>query len=415
VAYEFKLPDIGEGLQEAEIIRWLVSKSDQIERDQPIVEVQTDKATVEISTPVAGTVHTLAGDEGGVVKVGEPLITIIQESETLANTPSPPQENIAATTRKESVIAIPQTGKPSKDRLPQPKQKRIVAAPTVRKKARDLNIPIKEVTGTGKAGRVTEEDLYRYLKEKQEPPLIKQEYRSHPEKIRTERIKIRGLRKVIAEKMTRSAYTAPHVTGMDEIDVSNLIQLRKNIITQLDKDAKITYLPFIMKAIVKALKENPYFNSSIDEQNNEIVLTKQYNIGIATATKEGVVVPVIKEVDQKSILEIAEEIANLIEKARQNKLSMEDISGGTFTITSTGADGGWYATPIINYPEVAIFGAHSIKKKPVVVDDEIVIRSVMGISITFDHRVIDGEPAGRFMRIVKDTLEHPELLLLDLR
>ena len=202
---------------------------------------------------------------------------------------------------------------------------------------------------------------------------------------------------------------------MDEIDVTKLVQLRQQLLEQLEPDVKLTYLPFIIKAVIRALKENPYFNASYDEEKNEIVLKKRYNIGIATATKHGLVVPVIKHADKKSIMEIALELETLVEKAHQQTLSLSDIQDGTFTITSTGMNGGWFATPIINYPEVAIFGAHAIKKRPVVVDDEIVIREMMGISITFDHRVIDGAPSAQFMQTVTELLENPERLLLDVR
>lgn len=216
--------------------------------------------------------------------------------------------------------------------------------------------------------------------------------------------------------MVKSVYTAPHATGMDEIDVTKLVEIRKSLASELAKEQiKLTYLPFIIKAVTRALKEYPMFNAVLDEETNEIVLKKRYHIGIATATKAGLLVPVIRDADQKSIRELAVEIAELSEKAHRQALRLEELQGSTFTITSTGAGGGWFATPIINYPEVAIFGAHAIKRKPVVIDDEIVIRDMMGISLTFDHRVIDGEPAGRFMRTVAHYLSHPEVLLLDVR
>jgi pyruvate dehydrogenase E2 component (dihydrolipoamide acetyltransferase) len=400
--YEFKLPDIGEGLHEAEIIRWLIQEGDEVAADQPIAEIQTDKAMVEITTPVAGKVVALAGPEGATVKVGEALIIVEQQEASSAG-----QQETAG------VEAAPQ------------RKKRVIAAPSVRKRAREMGVPIEEVEGSGEGGRVTLADLERYVKEREsaaaaaapaleaaKPPSVAR----NDGAVKEERIPIRGLRKKIAEKMVKSAYTAPHVTGMDEVDVTKLVEIRTVLAKQLEPESiKLTYLPFIIKAVTRALKEHPIFNAMVDEETNEIVLKKEYHIGIATATKEGLVVPVIKHADQKSIRELAIEIAELSEKAHRHTLRIDELQGSTFTITSTGAGGGWFATPIINYPEVAILGVHAIKRRPVVIGEEIVIRDMMGMSLTFDHRVIDGEPAGRFMRTVARILEHPEQLLLDVR
>ncbi|OQP04666.1 dienelactone hydrolase [Geobacillus sp. 46C-IIa] len=431
--YEFKLPDIGEGLHEAEIIRWLIREGDVVKADQPIAEIQTDKAMVEMTTPVAGKVVALAGSEGATVKVGEPLIVV--ETEASAAGEAAPAED-----SHREAVSVAQEG------APRPARKRAIAAPSVRKRAREMGVPIDEVEGTGEGGRVTLADLERYVREREAAAAVAEAVPSEgseaailpsgsvaterkadtaawtsiasmervvPEE---ERIPLRGLRKKIAEKMVKSAYTAPHVTGMDEVDVTKLVEIRKHLASQLAEERiKLTYLPFVIKAVTRALKQYPMFNASLDEETNEIVLKKRYHIGIATATKAGLVVPVIRDADQKSIRELAIEIAELSEKAHRQALRLEELQGSTFTITSTGAGGGWFATPIINYPEVAIFGAHAIKRKPVVIDDEIAIRDMMGISLTFDHRVIDGEPAGRFMRTVAHNLENPEVLLLDVR
>jgi pyruvate dehydrogenase E2 component (dihydrolipoamide acetyltransferase) len=400
--YEFKLPDIGEGLHEAEIIRWLIQEGDEVAADQPIAEIQTDKAMVEITTPVAGKVVTLAGPEGATVKVGEALIVVEQETGS------------AGQQEADSV-----------EPAPLQRKKRVIAAPSVRKRAREMGVPIEEVEGSGEGGRVTLADLERYVKEREsaaaaaapaleaaKPPSAGR----NDGAVKEERLPIRGLRKKIAEKMVKSAYTAPHVTGMDEVDVTKLVEIRTVLAKQLESESiKLTYLPFVIKAVTRALQEHPIFNAMVDEETNEIVLKKEYHIGIATATKEGLVVPVIKHADQKSIRELAMEIADLSEKAHRHTLRIDELQGSTFTITSTGAGGGWFATPIINYPEVAILGVHAIKRRPAVVGDEIVIRDMMGLSLTFDHRVIDGEPAGRFMRTVARILEHPEQLLLDVR
>ncbi|WMJ19808.1 dihydrolipoamide acetyltransferase family protein [Geobacillus kaustophilus] len=435
--YEFKLPDIGEGLHEAEIIRWLIREGDVVKADQPIAEIQTDKAMVEMTTPVAGKVVALAGPEGATVKVGEPLIVV--ETEASVAGEAAPTDHLAQEPASAVHIEAPR---------PTVGRKRAIAAPSVRKRARELGVPIDEVEGTGEGGRVTLADLERYVREREAAASVAEAARreaneagvlptgsasaagGRQESIASwtsiasldavfeeeERIPLRGLRKKIAEKMVKSMYTAPHVTGMDEVDVTKLVEIRKHLANQLAEERiKLTYLPFIIKAVTRALKQYPMFNAVLDEETNEIVLKKRYHIGIATATKAGLVVPVIRDADQKSIRELAIEIAELSEKAHRQALRLEELQGSTFTITSTGAGGGWFATPIINYPEVAIFGAHAIKRRPVVVGDEIVIRDMMGMSLTFDHRVIDGEPAGRFMRTVAHYLENPEVLLLDVR
>lgn len=407
MSYEFKLPDIGEGLHEAEIVRWFISVGDIIKADQLIAEIQTDKAVVEMTTPVAGKVLSLAGEEGDVVAVGDTLISI-ETSEAVNTNPTvephtetePNEASQSAQTKKSPI--------------------RVIAAPVVRKRARELGIDITKVVGSEKGGRITMQDLHQFLEGKetkeqpQEPSIISTNMKAFTSE-EDERIPIKGLRKRIAEKMVQSIYTAPHVSGLDEFDVSKLVSLRKQLLEQIDPNIKLTYLPFIIKAVTNALKEHPYFNASLDEKNNEIILKKRYNIGIATATKEGLVVPIIKHADQKSILEIAVELEELTRKAQEQKLALSDMQDGTFTITSTGMNGGWFATPIINYPEVAIFGVHAIKKRPVVVNDEIVIRDMMGVSITFDHRVIDGDPSGRFMQTIARILENPELLMLDVK
>ncbi|PWA09024.1 2-oxo acid dehydrogenase subunit E2 [Pueribacillus theae] len=408
MAYEFKLPDVGEGLHEAEIVRWFVKEGDSIKYDERIAEIQTDKAVVEITSPVGGKILSLAGEEGDVVKVGETFITIEQEGQR--------KEPPAKEKRHENEQPL------DNERINKPAKKRVIAAPVVRKRARELGIDIAQVTGSEKGGRITMADLENHLNQhnhQNEKKADSKKSVSPPqhtfEEGNDERIPVKGLRKKIAEKMVKSKFTAPHVSSFSEFDVTKLVRLRKELIGQIDPGIKLTYLPFIIKAVTKALKEHPYFNAVFDDDHNEIVLKKRYNIGIATATKQGLYVPVIKHADQKSILEIAMEIEQLAQKAHEQKLELSDMQDGTFTITSTGGGSGWFATPIINYPEVAIFGAHAIKKRPVVIDDAIVIRDMMGVSLTFDHRVIDGEPAGRFMEMIEDILENPERLLLDVR
>ncbi|RHW38319.1 2-oxo acid dehydrogenase subunit E2 [Lysinibacillus yapensis] len=419
MSYEFKLPDIGEGLHEAEIVKWFVTQGEIIKADQPIVEIQTDKAVVEISSPKAGKITTLVGDEGTVVNVGETLITLEFESE------------IAARTVLEHEVEIPIPEAPStKAQLSNTKPKsaanRVQAAPSVRKFARNIGVDIEKITGTGQKGRVTNEDVQNYANQLNKPPNILQnkptdlqtnfEKNQENSKEIIEEIPMKGLRKRISEKMVQSVTTIPHATAMDEIDITNLVALRQELNTNLlDKGMKLTYLPFIIKAVTKALINVPIFNASYNEKEEKILLKKFYNIGIATATKDGLIVPVIKNTDAKSMSEIAEELALLTENTRNRKVDPSDLKGGTFTISSSGKNSGWFATPIINHPEVGILGVHSIKERVGVVNGEISIRQMMGISLSFDHRLIDGDHAGEFLESIKRILENPTQLILDAR
>jgi pyruvate dehydrogenase E2 component (dihydrolipoamide acetyltransferase) len=409
--YQLKFTDIGEGLHEAEILQWFVKVGEKVERDQPILEVQTDKAAVEITTPKSGVVRSMVGKEGDVVLVGETLIELELDGSTrkgqdkqpqLATVPSiPPQQTIPQPDSNESTT-----------------KKRVKAAPSVRKLARDLGVDLTQIHGSAKHGRIVKEDVLAYsnpsinMPKAEEATIHQQATPTSAEK--DEVIPIRGLRKKISENMVQSVYTIPHVTGMEEIHADRLIQLRREL-NQVSSE-KITFLPFIVKVVVEALKSNPIFNSSIDEENQTILLKKQYNIGIAMATRNGLIVPVIHHADQKSIEEIAVEISELSRKAEDGKLSLGEIQGGTFTISNTGAKGGFYGTPIINYPQAAILGIHSIKEKPVILPNrEIGIGNVMGMSLSFDHRIIDGQPAGLFMNDVKSLLENPDRWMLKAR
>lgn len=476
MAYEFRLPDIGEGLHEAEILTWFKNIGDPIKENENLVEVQTDKAVVEISSPVTGTIQSFGAEVGEVVKVGDILFTVLEAQNSTAATAAgstPLQQEIAAqanTQQQEqpnqqdsTKLNIPQQDLPIQQDLTQlntllqeqtnqqdsrqtqinlmPK-KRVIAAPSVRKLARELGIDIAEVMPSGKGGKVTEEDVRNFkplAKDKAasdfKPQAEKQvAVAAAPVPAPTEpkevlqiqpacalhgledevREPIRGLRKRIYENMKRSKSTAIHCTGMDEVVITKLVKVKDQLQPYAEKaKIKLTYLPFFVKAVAKALKNNPIFNATVDDEKMEIVYKKQIHIGVATATQDGLIVPVIKYADQKSILEIAQEIQELSSRARERKLKPQELTGSTFTISSTGSKGGWFATPVINYPEVAILGVHSIKKKPIVQDDQIVIGNVMGMSITFDHRVIDGEPANIFMSDVHAYLENPELFILE--
>jgi Pyruvate/2-oxoglutarate dehydrogenase complex, dihydrolipoamide acyltransferase (E2) component, and related enzymes len=421
MSYEFKLPDIGEGISEGEIVKWHVKEGDLVKEEQPLIEVMTDKVTVTIPSPVSGRVSEILAHEGEKVRVGQVLLRVATEGDQVTTVTSRMEETTPQAQPS-------QTQEEAQRSQPEVEQRRVLATPAVRKLARDLGVDISKVVGTGPSGRVTELDVRNYAEQvkKQAPPqgpavLVEHaqpkplsEAKPYPlAGTLEERVPLRGLRRTIAERMVKSMYTIPHVTHFDEVDATTLTKLREILKPAADKKGvKLTYLPFIVKALCVALKEFPYLNASLDDENHEIVLKKYYNIGIATAVPEGLVVPVVRDADKKSLFEVAKEISRLSEAARQNKLTLEDVRGGTFSVTNIGSIGGISATPIINYPEVGILGVYRITKKPVVVGDEsIVVREILPITLTFDHRVIDGAVAASFVGRLKQILENMDELV----
>jgi len=410
--FEFRLPDIGEGVVEGEIVKWHVKPGQDVKEDDPLVEVMTDKATVMIPSPRKGKILETRGDEGAVIKVGEVMLTLQTAADSAA--PSRPAPTAASNKVEAPAKAAPPAATAEKSGA------RALATPALRKMAQDMGIDINLVPGTGPGGRVTKEDLTNFGEKKPgtaapvEMPTAKSMPKELP-KEEMEEIPFRGLRKKVAEKMVQSKRTAPHYTYVDEIDMTAMVSLRaeaREIAAQ--KGLKLTYLPFIIKAVIAGLQQFPLLNSSLDEQNAKIVLRRFYNIGVGVATPEGLTVVVVKNADQKSLLEIAGDIERLSEAARQNKIVLDDLKGSTFTITSLGAFGGMFATPIINYPEVAILGIHKIEPRPVVRDSQIVIRQMMYLSLSFDHRVVDGAVGAEFCAHVKKYIENPALLFLKL-
>lgn len=449
MAFEFKLPDVGEGIHEGEIVRWLVKEGDEIQEDQPLVEVQTDKAMVEIPSPVKGTVSKLHFSDGDIVEVGSVIITIAADGATSGADPapaaSPPQIDAGEDQAAAAVAQSYRAAGPESASTPAPVAtptaaaatvgaapsagRRALATPATRRLARELGVDINQVTGTGPGGRVTDDDVRAFADggTAAETPAAAapaaQDGAPRPAFLPPrvegdtveERIPLRGIRRVIASRMVQSKFTAPHVTYMDEVDATELVSLRQNAKRLAEeRGVKLTYLPFIIKAVVVALREFPYMNASLDDERDEIVIKHYYNIGIATDTEDGLVVPVVKHADKKSIFHIAAEIADLAEKARNRRLAVEDMQDSTFTITNLGSVGGLWFTPIINYPEVAILGTHRIQERPVVKDGEIVARQMLNLAISFDHRLIDGAYAARFLNRVMRYLEQPSMLFMEM-
>jgi pyruvate dehydrogenase E2 component (dihydrolipoamide acetyltransferase) len=409
MTYELRLPDIGEGIAEGEVVKWLVKEGAEVEANQPLVEIMTDKVNVEIPSPKKGTILKLMAKEGQVVKVGQVLLAIGEKGEQKSTPPtfqSPTAAPRAQAPPKEDSVPLP----PSIKTLAKPHE--ILATPATRKLARDLGVDLSLVQATGPAGRIIDEDVQRFKQlGKTATPVGLQV--TGPRGVE-ERIAFRGIRRKVAEHMVKSKEATAQVTHVDEIDMTEIVQLREKAKASAEKrGVKLTYLPFIIKSLIPALKQYPYLNATLDEENAEIVLKKYYNIGIATDTENGLVVPVIKDAEHKSITQLASELGSLGEKARTGQLALDEIQGGTFTITNVGGIGGVFATPIINYPEVAILGVHKITKRPVVKDGQIVIRDMTYLSLSFDHRVLDGAMAARFVTTIKQYLEDPKLLLLE--
>src|SRR5690625_2236044 len=406
-SYEFHLPDIGEGLHEAEIVKWLVKVGDDIKVNDDLVEIQTDKAVVEITSPISGKVESLGAEEGDTLKVGEVLVYF---SNVTGGHNVSEEKDTPATQSAQAQSAQEEETKPKTSRN---RKQRVLAAPSVRKAAREAGIDLTKVTPTGTRGRIIAKDLQRYMEEQQQVQAVPKKEEIPSSTVPDKEVPITGLRKIIFENMQKAVSNAVLCSGMDDVNVTKLVDVRKNLLSYAESiGVKLTYLPFIVKAVSSALKNHPIFNASVNEEAMTITYHQDIHIGIAMATEAGLIVPVIRHADQKSIIQLAQEIEELSKKAQDNKLSPAELTGSTFTISSTGAKGGWYATPIINYPEVAILGVHSIKKQPIVVDDEIKIGHMMGMSITFDHRIIDGEPSGQFMSEVAHILNTPEILLL---
>ena len=427
--FEFRFPDIGEGIAEGTLIKWLVEVNEDIEEGQSVAEVETDKVTTEIPSPKTGKVLALKFEEGDIIDVGDVFISLdlSGDSEDTAEVPELDEKEEVVEEETAGVVGevvasseeIPASTEGSSQESKPQEQNKVLATPVARKLAKDLNVNIGEVKGTGPNGRVMKEDIKNWkdssskslVEVKQDRVVPKLDLSSIDGDI--ERVPLTRIRKTIAEQMSLSRFTIPHTTAMEEIDVSNLYEFRSKYKDILKEDnVNITYLPFIIKAITLALKEMPEFNSSLDEEKQELILKHFYHIGIATDTDRGLMVPVLRDADKKSVVEIAKEIEDLSSRAKDNKMEISELRGSTFTLTNFGSIGGLFGIPIINYPESAILGVGRIVKKPIVRDDEIVIARILPLSLSYDHRVIDGASGVRFISILSKLLSDPEVLLL---
>jgi pyruvate dehydrogenase E2 component (dihydrolipoamide acetyltransferase) len=416
---EFRLPELGEGVHEGELVKWKVKVGDQIKDDQPICEIMTDKATIEIPSPFAGKVTELTAHEGQVVKVGQlmlkgqmdgaPKAAAPAAAEKSAPPAAPAAQAPAQKVAAPSVQASSASAKNSAD---------VLASPATRKLANEKGIDLGSVNASGPHGRVLMTDVEGHSSGSSSSASssgAKKVLAANGEVIRTP---IRGMRKKIAEKMRSSMDHAVHFTYVEECDATELVRLRNKAKAIGEKRGmKITYLPFVMKAMVGALKQHPRVNSTIDEAAQEMVTYPYYNISLSVQTEDGLTVPVIKNVEQKSIFELAKEIADVVDRARKKKLTMDDFQGSTITLTNAGSIGGMFSTPVINYPEVAILGFNKIARRPIVKNvngkEKLVIRDWTYFSISMDHRLLDGAEAAEFLKTFIEYIENPSLLVLE--
>jgi len=451
VAFQFRLPDIGEGIHEGEIVKWFVKPGDKIQEDDVLCEVQNDKAVVEIPSPVEGTVEEILVQEGTVAVVGDVLVTFdapgyedLQfkgdhgeeaKAEGEKNTEAQVQATAEAGQEVKKEAAPVQensaeTGAGSQPQVEADPSRRIIAMPSVRKYAREQGVNIREISGSGDNGRIMKEDIDAFKNGKTAPqqPAAQSEASQQNDTETTEkqkvsipegqypetREKMSGMRKAIAKAMVKSKQTAPHVTLMDEVDVTLLVAHRKKFKEiAAEKGIKLTFLPYVVKALTSALREFPMLNTSFDDEASEIIHKHYYNIGIAADTDKGLLVPVVKDADRKSTFAISQEINELATKARDGKLAPNEMKGASCSITNIGSAGGQWFTPVINHPEVAILGIGRIAEKAIVRDGEIIAAPVLALSLSFDHRMIDGATAQHALNHIKKLLNDPELLLME--
>jgi 2-oxoisovalerate dehydrogenase E2 component (dihydrolipoyl transacylase) len=451
---EILMPELAESVVEGEILKWLVEEGDYLKKDQPFVEVMTDKVTVELPSPYEGVLLKKLAKEGEVVKVHAPIALIAEPGEAVEGVKEAPpvqaveersivepglppkeeREDLSLFRPDPTEVAVKN---PFLAERPKEERGRVLAVPAARKLARELGIPIEAVPGSGPLGRVRVEDVRAYAEKLKAPPSPAPAPASPPPQEAPapvgfppppryaspkgyehleERVPLRGIRRTIAQGLWQSHLYTVRTLNVDEADLTELVALRERLKGEAEaQGVKLTYLPFIVKAVVRALKKYPMLNTSLDEERGEVVYKRYYHIGIAVATERGLIVPVVRDADRKSLLELAREIALLSQKAREGRLAPEEVSGSTFTITNIGSVGAILSFPIINVPEAAILGVHSIRKRPwVMPDGSIQARDIMFLSLSFDHRLVDGAEAAMFTREVIRLLEKPETLMLEM-
>ncbi len=440
MATEVKLPELGEGVTEGELVKWLVKIGDTVKPDQPVCEVMTDKATVEVPTAVGGVVKELKFKLGDVIKVESTILTL-DGAGSSASSAAPthkeapkaaaPAPTTAPSAPRSQPAAMPATMHEMMAQnsgiYPPVADSKVLATPSTRRLAREVGVDLNVMKGTGLAGRVTREDVLSQggngastatsSNGSMKAPTFPVPSYQGPAGATEERVPLIGIRRKIAENMQMAKHIIPHFTLMDEAEVTELVSMRESLKDYAEKNGtKITYLPFVMKAMIASIRQFPMFNASIDDAAKEIVYKKYFNVGFAADTPQGLVVPVIKNADQKSLLELSYEIMDLSKRARDGKLKSDEMKGATITITNIGSVGGTYATPIINHPEVAILGMYKISDRlHLKADGSVGSQKVMNFTITADHRLIDGAVAANFLKAFIGKIQKPGLLMMEMR
>jgi pyruvate dehydrogenase E2 component (dihydrolipoamide acetyltransferase) len=425
MAFDFYMPDIGEGVVEGEIVAWKVKVGDTVALDQPLVEVMTDKATVELPSPRAGKIVRIHFQDGQIAPVGKVLVEIDDGNSGAKAAPPPAagHHGVAATSRQSGAhpAIVAQTGTNGAIHVidATAQRARVLATPATRRLARQMGVEIGRVPATGRNGRVTTEDVKRFQSTGAVTARETVPHASAPASIgqpgREERVPLRGMRRKIAESMARSVHTAAHFTYVEEIDMTELVSVRERAKARAaERGVKLNYLPFIVKAVVSGLKKWPQLNASLDEATQEIVRKRYYHIGIAAQGPHGLAVSVVRDADHRSIFDLSKEIDRLGEAVRTGAATRDELTGSTFTISSLGKLGGVLATPIINFPEVAILGVHKIEERPAVRGGQIVARHLMNLSISVDHRLADGWDGAMFLQDVKSLLEDPTTMFMEM-
>ncbi len=447
MVFEFKFPDVGEGIHEGKLVKWHVQEGDNVNHDQILCEVETDKAVVEIPSPKTSKILKLHGKEGEIIHVGDTLVTFEADDEPSENknkvvdsklgeakSSSQTTDSSSAANKAGSVVGFLEEGKDdnvftrnlNKDEKKADIHKNIIATLAVKKLAKDIGVDLTKVIGTGSGGRITEDDVKQFSNESKTSiktlsnkvsstknlDVKNTDFKNYDLYGSVEHLPLTSIRKSIAHKMQESVYTAPHVTVIDEVDITNLhLKKESDKILAESKNIKITYLTYIAKAVTNALKLHPLLNSTLNEKDEEIIIKKYYNLGIAVDTTEGLMVPVVKKTDELNIFEIANEVTKLSEAARDHTIGLSNLKGSTFSITNIGSMAGLYFTPIINFPEVAILGIGRIQDRAKFQDNKFEQRKILPLSLSFDHRVVDGAEAARFLKDVMIMLENPEKII----
>ncbi len=424
--FEFKLPDLGEGVHEGEIVRWLVRAGDTVTPDQPVVEVMTDKVTAELPSPVAGKVIRLGGEPGDILRVGEVLVAI--DTSGLAEEPNGGSQPAAMA---EPAVS-PGRGSEREPARPRTPSSIARAMPAVRRLARELGVELESITGSGPEGLITEADVRAAATPRDVPAVVPPEATPHPAArpataseapteppaetpMGTRRIPLRGMRRIIAEHLVKSHQTTAPYTLVQEVDFTELVRFRERVQPMAERaEVRMTYLPFIVAAVGMALREHPELNATSDEATGDLIVHEAQHVAIAVHTDQGLVVPVIRHVEQRKLIGLAKEIERVTERARAGTLTLEDVQGGTFSVTSLGAIGGVMGTPMLNTPQVAVLGVHNIAPRAVVRDGVVVPRQMGNLSLTLDHRYIDGYGGAMFAQTLVRYLEDPALMLFQL-